>query len=445
MTPSVKQYLSGWGRAKLVECAVFRPEKISALEASLSQAPTLISRGLGRAYGDAAINKEGVILSERLNRFLSFDPKTGLLQAESGVSLQEILALSVPQGWMVPVVPGTRFVTLGGMIASNIHGKNHYRSGEIARHVTALTLRLPSNEIIECSRDKELDIFWATVGGMGLTGHIEDITLQLVPLQCVKLAHHRERAKDIESLVELFLSHRDSKDYMVAWIDHSSQASETLGKGIFEWANHISEPSLPSPYTLANPLFNVPFDMPAALLNRYSLKAYNAFRFRRSARPKTSEVNMEDFFFPLDSIGQWNRLYGKQGMLQYQLLVPETAQAPKQLKNILGKIHQHALLSNLAVMKYHGAHEGLLSFSEPGFSLALDFPNTPNVRTMLDALDEYLLTIGGKVYLGKDARLKASVFKKMYSSQLGKWQKIVKPLDPQKRVRSCLSDRLELK
>jgi FAD/FMN-containing dehydrogenase len=429
-----------------VKCRLYRPEKVSDVPKVIKECHAgVIAHGGGMSYGDASLNKAGVLLTERLERFLAFDLKKGHITVEAGVTLAEILGVIVPQGWFLPVIPGTKFATAGGCFAANVHGKNAYKRGEFAKWVSSIVLRTVEGKQLTCSPGSHSDIFWATAGGMGMTGVIEELTLRLVPISAAELQVERCRTKNLEDMVQQFRQGlKRNADYMVGWIDHFGKGAQ-LGRGVFESAWHTKEkhPESLKAYKAGKPEFDVPFYLPPFILNKYVMAYYNQTRFAGLTHtPKQSKTKLDGFFHPLDTIGKWNRLYGRRGFLQYQCLVPESGRISAQLKQILEMIQKSGEFSFLAVLKYHGRKEGIMSFSEPGFSLALDFPNTPKVLKLLAQVDEYLCSIGGRVYLAKDARLEAKRFEKMYRHALPKWRRILKRVDPKGKLRSEMAARL---
>lgn len=435
---SVSTTLSGWGRYPQVATQLVRPDRYSELDA-WSQRPCL-ARGLGRAYGDAAISAGGhTLLTTRLNRFLSFDPASGVLCAEAGVSLDDILQVAMPQGWFLPVTPGTRYVTLGGAIASDVHGKNHHQVGSFSAFVRRLVLFTPHGAI-PCSADENPLVFWATVGGMGMTGLIGEVELQLRPIPSADmLVRHTPAA----NLGEIFAHFRDpalDDEYSVAWIDCLATGDQ-LGRSVLITGHH-AEGALgpgPRPARLA-----LPFNLPALALNGRSVKAFNQCYFQWQARKREPfRSALAPFFYPLDGIRDWHRLYGKPGFVQYQFVLPE-ASAEAGMREVLAHVSAAGNASFLAVLKRLGeAGEGLLSFPMAGYTLALDLPLRAGTLPLLDALDAIVLAHGGRVYLAKDARLPASALAAMYP-RLDEWRNIRAQLDPDRLFVSALGQRLEM-
>jgi len=449
MSLGKKEQLYGWGHTPVAECISFRPEKRRDLQALLGEHEgALLARGLGRSYGDASLQPEGTILTPRLDHFIDFDATTGIARAQTGVSLAAIMELCVPKGWLPPVIPGTRHVTLGGALASNVHGKNHFKTGEFAEHVLSIRLMLASGETVECSPTEHTDLFWATAGGMGMTGIIEEVTFQLRPITSSSLKTLTYRVDKIADMIAAFEHYRHDCDYMVGWIDHTAKGGENIGRGVFEAAYDISsaDGGAPlSPYALPKTKITIPFFAPPWLLNRYVMSVYNARRFKRYSVERVSEiVGFNGFFHPLDSIGQWNRLYGKRGFFQYECLLPEVPGVADHLQALLEGIHKNGLFSFLAVLKYHRAGKGFLTFSKAGYSLALDFPNTARVRNFLPHLNEWVVERGGRVYLAKDTSLTPEIFDAMYP-EAAHWRDLLRDIDPHNRFSSLMSKRLQWK
>ncbi len=446
LPPQKRMRLSGWGHFPTRTCVTYRPEKVRDVDAVYAAHDgTVLMRGSGKSYGDAALNREGVMLTERLNRFLAFDESRGVIRTQGGVTLAEILQVVVPKGWFLPVLPGTKYATIGGALACNIHGKNHYKVGDIAPHVEEAVLRLSTGEVVSCSPENNADAFWATAGGMGMTGCVEEVSLKLLPITSAHLSTERRRVKNIEEMAEHFRSGVARADYMMGWIDHFGEEDE-LGRGVFESATHVDRHDQSLWQYGEEKVFNVPCHIPSWVLNKYSMHVYNWLRFRGVGEKPVKETRaFEDFFHPLDGLGNWNKLYGKRGFLQYQFLVPESMLAVEQLRKVLEMIQRSGQFSFLAVIKYHGPHEGMLSFPSDGFSVALDFPNTSRVHALLDQVDDYLCTIGGRVYLAKDARLKPYTFERMYGEHLAKWRRVVQELDPGRKIQSTMDRRLGMR
>ncbi len=443
--PTLTKPISGWGRYPVETCTLERPERYADLKPA---SDSLIARGQGRSYGDASLNENGgVILTERLDRMLALDVKQGILHAEAGVTLAEILPVIVKQGWFLPVTPGTKFVSLGGCIASDVHGKNHHHVGGFGDHVLSIELIMADGSQKKCSASENAELFWATVGGMGLTGIIGEVTLKLIPIQTAQMMVRNQTAKNLGHLFELLQDPAQDDRYSVAWIDCLATGDE-LGRGVAMFAHHAAS----AEYTAADPLQSkpkrsrvLPFDFPAWVLNSFSIGLFNNLYYKKESSKKAPFLcDYDSYFYPLDTIGHWNRMYGKRGFVQYQCVIPEgTALAG--ITALLNELSASRRPSFLAVLKRFGAEgKGLLSFPQPGFTLALDLPiRDKGLFSLLDKLDHIVLQHRGRVYLAKDARLSAESFKTMYP-RYSTWQKIKQSIDPANRFSSSLARRLNI-
>lgn len=398
----------GWGRYPRRDGQVVRPASASECRRAVLAGP-LIARGLGRSYGDSSLAQQ-MLSMDRLDHLLDFDAKTGVLSCEAGVSLDAILRLSVPRGWFLAVAPGTRFVSVGGAIASDVHGKNHHLDGTFGPHVRELQLMLGDGSVVTASPDENGDLFHATCGGMGLTGVILAATLQLRRIVSSDIMETTIKAAGLDCLLEAFEANAASA-YSVAWIDCAARGAR-LGRSLLMLGEHALEgPLRPQVRGSAR----VPFDLPAALLNRSTARAFNALYYRCVRQDGgTRRLPFERFFHPLDAIADWNRLYGAPGLLQYQFVLPAAAGAGP-LREVLARIADAGLGSFLAVLKKLGpANRNLLSFPLEGYTLALDFKREPAAFDLLDALDAMVLHHGGRIYLAKDARMSATAFRRGY-------------------------------
>ena len=406
---NVMERLCGWGRYPLLDCRLERLRRREDLPALLARGVPLIARGNGRAYGDAALNPELTLAMRAMDRMQSFDAETGLLRCEAGVLLADVLETFAPRGWFPPVVPGTKLVTVGGMIAADVHGKNHHRAGAFGAHVESLTLATADGEIRQCSRKENAGLFCATLGGMGLTGVILSASFRLQPIETAFILEETLPARGLDEIMSLFEESR-GMPYSVAWIDCLARGAK-LGRSLMMRGAFMERSALP-PRLASDPLrpppqgkFTVPLDAPSALLNRASIGLFNELYYRLGrARAGAGPVYFEPFFFPLDRIGAWNRLYGRRGFLQYQCVLPKD-ESRAGIAALLERIAAAGQGSFLAVLKLFGpAGEGPLSFPMEGYTLALDFPLRSGTLELLDALDAITHRCGGRVYLAKDAR-----------------------------------------
>ena len=401
--------LSGWGRYPVVDCRMARLRRREDVGTLLERGGTLIARGNGRSYGDAAVNPELTVSMLAMDRLGAFDNETGLLTCEAGVLLADILRTFMPRGWFPPVVPGTRFVTLGGMIAADVHGKNHHHDGTFGAYVESLTLALASGEIRICSRTENADLFRATVGGMGLTGLILSASFRLRRIETAYVLQETVAARDLDEVMALFEQSYEWP-YTVAWIDCLARG-RALGRALVSRGTPLGRRSLP-PRLAAEPLrpapagrLVIPFDAPSALLNRMSMGLFNKLYYRLGrARGAGRTVHCEPFFFPLDRVEAWNRLYGRNGFVQYQCVLPKR-ECPAGVAALLARVAGAGQSPFLAMLKLLGpSRAGLLSFPMEGYTLSLDFPLRRGTLALFDALDAITHAYGGRVYLAKDAR-----------------------------------------
>ena len=448
--------LSGWGNHPVRECEVARPERWADVRNLILNADrsvrepgpgaTLIARGLGRSYGDPALNPGGVILATRLNRMLAFDPATGTLECEAGVTFAEIIDVFLPRGFFPPVTPGTKFVTIGGAIASDVHGKNHHRDGSFGSFVEELTLLIASGDCLTCSPARNSDVFWATVGGMGLTGIIRSARFRLRPVDSAYISVQTNRTADLDAALDAFEAEDERFPYSVAWIDCLA-VGRSLGRTVLIRGEHAGPGELKGaerdhPLKAPRPGVNknVPFFSPAFLLNHGTIGAFSEIYYHYNHEGRRI-VPFDPFFYPLDSIRNWNRLYGRRGFVQYQAFFPRGA-GRRGLIELLQRVSASGRASFLAVLKRCGkANEGLLSYLAPGHTLALDLPWGDDIPALLASLDEILLRHGGRLYLAKDACMSGSAFAAMYP-RLDEFREIKARLDPNSIFASCQARRL---
>lgn len=449
--PYTRATLAGWGHHPVQECDLYRPGDVEELERIVSSAPqaSVISRGQGRSYGDAALNaSRAVILGQQMDAILSFDQESGILRCQAAVTFASILDHVVPRGFFLPVTPGTKHISVGGAIAADVHGKNHHRDGTISSQLIEFRLLTGRGEILSCSRGEHPDLFWATLGGMGLTGAIIEASLQLRRVDSAYMDTHTERCKDLDDALERIEAGDRDYDYAVAWIDCLARRS-ALGRSVLLRANPARVDDLPSrlrarPHHAPRPrVIPVPFRLPGAVLNGFTMRAFNAAVFQ-AWRDRRKISDYHSYFYPLDAVGHWNRVYGRRGVLQYQLVLPK-ATARSGLLEVLEHTTSRRRGSFLAVLKSTGpANPAPLSFPIEGLTLALDFPNTGgDLLAMLGDLDRIVLGHGGRVYLAKDSCLAAADFRAMYPG-LDEFRAVKARYDPEGRFSSSLARRLEI-
>ncbi len=442
--------LSGWGGFPTHASLLARPERRSVI-AQLLGAPGVAMctpRGLGRSYSDAALNDGGCVIDmTRLDRMLDFDPASGVLECEAGTSLSDIVHHFLPRGWFLAVTPGTRFVTVGGAIASDVHGKNHHRDGTVVSSVLSFTLQTGGGDLLRCSREEHSDVFWATLGGMGLTGVVLTARLRLRPVTSAYVSVDYAKAAHIDDALGRFALDDARYEYSVAWIDCLARGV-AMGRAVLMRANHTPVNDLPA--SVRNPLalprrlaLGVPFDLPGIALNRYSVGAFNAVYYHTHRHGSQRIVDLGRYFYPLDAISNWNRMYGRRGFTQYQVAFPQRT-ARDALVAVLERLTASRRASFLAVLKQFGAaNQAPLSFPIPGFTLALDIPVNDGTAEFVGQLNALALQYGGRVYLAKDAVLDAPTLSAMYP-RAAEFVALARKLDPEGRISSSLARRVGL-
>jgi decaprenylphospho-beta-D-ribofuranose 2-oxidase len=446
------EMLTGWGRTAPTRAEVWEPRRSSdvlQLVADAARDPAgrgIVARGLGRSYGDAAQNAGGeVVRCTQLDRILDLDVVNGTCTVEAGVSMEMLMRTFLPLGWCPMVLPGTRHVTVGGAIASDIHGK--FRHGSFADSVKRMTLVTPECGALTVEPDS--DVFWATAGGMGLTGIVTEATLQLQPADTAYIVVDTERASDVDDCMSRMLDGDHRYRYSVAWIDCLA-GGKRLGRSVLTRGNHAQLADFPAAkratahHFSPRPLLRVPHWTPNGLLNPISTRTFNELWFRKSPRNRRGDVQtITTFFHPLDAVLDWNRIYGPRGFVQYQFVVPYGAEAV--VRKVLERLSAQQCASFLAVLKrFEHDSRGMLGFPASGWTLALDIPAAgAPVAAMLDGLDSLVVEAGGRVYLTKDSRLRPELVPAMYP-QLDRWREVRSALDPQHAFCSDMDRRLNL-
>ena len=433
--------LHGWGRYPRVNAEVLEPINSEALQKILAGKESkqfCIPRGAGRSYGDSAL-AEKVVSSRFLDSFIAVDEANTLIRCGAGVTLDNILKVCIPKGWFLPVLPGTKFVTIGGAIAADIHGKNHHCDGSFCDYVQELTLASASGEVLRCSRSNNSNLFHATCGGMGLTGIIIDATVRLENVPSVLIDRQSLPASDLKQCFELIEEYNDKK-YSVAWVDCLS-TGKSLGRSVLHIGEHAEEGV--SSYRNRRGL-SIPFSTPSFLLNNFTMRMFNSALYNLHKKGgETYTANYDGYFFPLDYIRNWNRLYGLRGFLQYQFVLPGDS-ALGGLLEILKQVSRAGMGSSLAVLKKFGeGNKNLLSFPQEGYTLALDFKREKQLFPLLDELDAVIIDYGGRHYLAKDARMSEATFKAGYP-EWEQFQKIKERVDPSNVFSSLQSRRIGL-
>ncbi len=418
-----RKKVTNWGNFPQVEAEVTEAVKPSEIEGLIGRSETLIARGNGRCYGDSSLG-DNILSTLKLNKFIAFDPIEGTIECESGVLLSDVLNVIVPEGFFLPVTPGTKFITVGGAVAADVHGKNHHVDGSFSNHIVHLDLMIADGSTIRCSPTENTDIFWQTCGGMGLTGIILKVRFKLKPIETAYIEQISLKTRDIDCTMQLF-ERSASSTYSVAWID--CLASKTrLGRSILLLGEHIRVNDLPSKLhgnrlqRAPDKALNIPVFMPSFALNFLSVKAFNSLYYHRQMKSESrATVHFAPYFYPLDGLTNWNRLYGKGGFVQYQFVLPLENSYDGVVK-VLEKVRHSGQGSPLAVLKLFGKADpnAVMSFPMEGYTLTLDFKAEPSVFRLLDELDQIVLEHRGRIYLAKDARMSADVFKRSYSKKV---------------------------
>jgi decaprenylphospho-beta-D-ribofuranose 2-oxidase len=441
----MKQVIANWGNYPRMESEVKSFSFDEQLKHIMVDTDHFIPRGNGRCYGDASLANK-TVSTLKYNRILSFDRLNGVFECQSGITLDKILDVIVPSGWFLPVTPGTKFITVGGAVGSDVHGKNHHVDGSFSNHIIDMDVMIADGTIITCTLTKNPDLFEATCGGMGLTGMITRIKFRLKKIQTSYIKQKQIKARNLEELITLFEEYKEYT-YSMAWIDCLT-TGETFGRGILIVGEHAKLNELntnQSRYPLAVPgkaKITFPVNLPSWVLNTFTVKAFNFLYYGKNFNKEINNiVPYEPFFYPLDSILHWNRGYGKKGFVQYQFVLPLTAK--EGLVSILKRISDEGLGSFLAVLKVFGHQDSLISFPEEGFTLALDFPVRKGLFNFLDELDEIVLKYGGRLYMSKDARMKPEVLFRGYP-KLEEFKSIVRKYNPSAKLSSMQSQRLLL-
>lgn len=439
--------LQGWGAQRRVACDVRLPESAKDVQALVDRQGTT-ARGLGRSYGDAALNEGGRVLQlTRLDRYLAFEPATGRLTCEAGVSIAQLIRDFAPRGFLPAITPGTKFVTLGGCIANDVHGKAHHAQGTFVTCVESMRVLVADGRVVNASRTENADLFWASFGGMGLLGVVLDVTLQL---RRVETTYFRQRsfvARDLKHMLELLAENDAAFPYSVATLDITARGSR-LGSGVLTVGDHARREELPAklasqPLKVGRgPLVTVPFELPEFTLNPLTIRLVNQV-ISAMLRGKGEFELYEGFFYPLDIAHEWNRGYGRRGFIQYQFAVPfEGGEAV--VRSLLETMTGSGQLPFLNILKRFGpANEAPLSFPTAGFTFAVDFPVRDGLVALTRRLDAMVADAGGRIYLGKDSFLEAAMFRHMYA-RAPEWAAVRAKWDPQRTFTSDLARRLEL-
>lgn len=430
--------LSGWGRFPKIDSTRLPVHSFKDVHHHLERITSLIAYGNGRSYGDSAL-AENHMPMRRLNRFLEFDQENGTLTCETGVLLSDIIETFLPRGWFLKITPGTKLITVGGAISADVHGKNHHAEGSFSECVYQFKLLLPNGEICTCSRKKNEEYFYAVCGGMGLIGVILEATIQLKPVQSKWIDQTTIKTSNLDETFQAFEDFKD-EPYSVAWIDTIAEGDK-LGRSILNTGKFSEDKDLS--YKPKKSL-NVPFNFPSFLLNNKTIKIFNSFYYAKSKRGITHQkVDIDTFFYPLDSINNWNRVYGKKGFTQYQFILPKENSFDG-LREILDEIKMTKFSSFLSVLKLYGReNKNYLSFPMEGYSMAMDFKIQPGLDDLMQNLNDLVVKFEGRIYLAKDATMDKETFEKGYKN-LDNFRQIRQKLNADNKFNSLQSKRLGL-
>lgn len=437
--------IANWGNYPVIESDEHLFDHVDQAVAGVLNTPSLLPRGNGRCYGDASLAAV-TFNTRKLDKILRFDSENGIFDCQAGITLDQILEVIVPKGWFLPVTPGTKFITIGGALASDVHGKNHHLEGSISNHVYDFDLIIADGSLLTVSKNNYPDLFEATAGGMGLTGMITRVCFRLKKIETAFIRQTQIKAKNLDEVIELFAVHAHTT-YSVAWIDCLAKGAN-FGRSILMLGEHahldeISKNHHENPVKPGKePFLSLPFNFPAFALNTFTIRAFNWLYYHKNLTTiQHSFTHYEPFFYPLDAINNWNRMYGKRGFVQYQFVLP--FEGKQGLIEILQRISRKGLGSFLAVLKVFGKQESMISFPFEGYTLALDFPVTHDLFPFLDELDGLVASHKGRVYLSKDARMKAAFFENTYP-RLDEFKQVLYKYNPDLKFNSVQAERLNL-
>lgn len=426
MKPDFVQKVTNWGNYPIVEKEMRSEDSFQKIKEFVLTHNEVIARGNGRCYGDASLG-EYIFSTKKLNKFISFDRLNGIIECESGVLLSDVLEIAVPQGYFLYVTPGTKFVSVGGAIASDVHGKNHHSEGCFSEYVIEFKLMIENGDIITCSREENSEKFWSTIGGMGLTGIILTAKFRLKNIQTAYIRQESIKAENLDEIFRLF-EESESWTYNVAWID-CLQKGKHIGRSILMRGEHAFQHELPQKFR-DQPLRlkkkfepKVPFYFPGFVLNAFTVKIFNYFYFKKQSKKEVTDfIDYETFFYPLDFVKDWNRIYGKSGFIQYQMMIPKE-KGKEGMRKILETIANSGNGSFLAVLKLYGKENphAYNSFPFEGYSLALDFKVNSKLRKLIDRLDDIVEEYHGKIYLTKDSMSRSSLTNYLKNVQSSKF------------------------
>ena len=438
--------ISGWGNYPRIESDLLFFKSVEEVKQKINSMGSFIPRGSGLSYGDSSLS-ENTVSTLEFNRILYFDEQQGIITCEAGVRFKDIIEAVILKGWFLSVTPGTKFVTVGGAVASDVHGKNHHKVGTFSDHVLAIDIMLPDGHVVTCTRSENHDLFKATCGGMGLTGIILTATFALKRIETAYIKQTCKKARNLDELIDLFEQFKDVS-YSIAWVDCLSR-NINLGRGILILGEHATRKDIENLEISKKPLavrkkpeLNIPLMFPNFTLNWFSGKVFNNFFFsRNSHKAGSSIVDYDSFFYPLDRVHNWNRVYGHRGSTEYQFVLPKES-SREGLMEIFDKINKSKIYSYFAGLKLFGkGNDNYLSFPMYGYTLALEFPVAKGLFELLADLDKLVLEYGGRLYISKDMRMSGMMFRKTYINS-EKFQIYKQKLDKGNKLQSLQSKRL---
>jgi decaprenylphospho-beta-D-ribofuranose 2-oxidase len=435
--------ISNWGNYPIIEAEIKEFSSTLEIDEMLKTKTPFTVRGSGLSYGDASLAHH-ILSSKRYNKILQFDHENGQITVESGTTLDEILKVIVPKGWFLPVTPGTKFITVGGAVAGDVHGKNHHCEGSFCQYVSELKVMMADGQIKNCGSLVDPDLFKLICGGLGLSAVILTVQFRLKPISTSYIHQKNIIAENLDEMLEK-LQDFNSATYSVSWIDCLARGKK-LGRGVIMLGEHATEEEVAKRNLLkthSQPLIKAPFYFPSYILNATTVRTFNFLFFNRhKIGSQDFIVHYDPYFYPLDFVKNWNKVYGRRGFLQYQFVIPFD-HATKGLRTILEAISKSGMGSFLTVLKALGKGENTLSFPMPGFTLALDFPVSDHIFAFLDKLDKIVIDLGGRIYLVKDARMAPEIYWKGYP-KASFFKEQVGKVDPTHKFASALSDRLQM-
>jgi hypothetical protein len=422
--------ITNWGKYPVVRATMTASSDYSQIREIVMGSHTIIARGNGHSYGDNSLNKERIFSTLKLNKFISFDKQSGIFECESGVLLSDILDVIIPEGFFLPVTPGTKLITVGGAIGANVHGKNNHSEGCFGDYVLSFSIMVETGEIKICSPSENSELFWNTIGGMGLTGIILAVRFTLKKIETAYIRQLVVKAKNLDEIFMYFETF-ENWTYSVAWID-CLQRGKFTGRSILTIGEHAVSADLPAkkktaPYRPKKKLkLAVPFDFPSFILNTFTVKAFNFFYYFKQMKKDVENItDYDSFFYPLDGINNWNRIYGKNGFIQYQFIIPKIV-GKEGMRSILKAIAESGQGSFLAVLKLYRASkkEAHNSFPIEGYSLALDFKRNKRLPALIEKLDHIVECYKGRIYLAKDAMSKKSLLDYVKTPETNKFSSV---------------------